>query len=292
MRVLVTGGKGQLGWELQQTIPDDYQLTSWDVEELDITRAEDVMEAVATLRPELIINAAAYTAVDKAESESATAHAINTDGAANLATTAVALGSRLIHISTDFVFDGRKSSPYQVEDTAEPLSVYGASKLKGDLAVRQITNDSALIIRTSWVYSAGGNNFVKTMLRLMQEKEQLGVVADQIGTPTWAKELARALWQAAARERLQGILHWADAGVASWYDFAVAIQEEAYQLGLLDRMIPVSPLTTSEYPLPATRPAYSVLEKAGSWRKLGYKGLHWRVCLRKMLVELKEEVHV
>ncbi len=287
MRILVTGAKGQLGWELQQTCPEENTITPFDVDELDITNGQEVMQAVRALGPELIINAAAYTAVDRAESDKVTAYAVNADGAANLAAAAVDTGARLIHISTDFVFDGKKSSPYQLEDPADPLSVYGASKLKGDFAVREITKDTALIIRTSWVYSAAGNNFVKTMLRLMQEKEQLGIVADQIGTPTWAKELARAIWHAVAKDTLQGILHWADAGVASWYDFAVAIQEEARQVGLLETMIPVRPLATADYPLPAARPAYSVLEKADSWKQLGYEADHWRACLRKMLLELK-----
>jgi len=223
--------------------------------------------------------------VDKAESQPELAFAVNATGPGNLAAAAGEVGARFIHLSTDFVFDGAKSSPYRPDDRPNPLNIYGASKLAGEVAVRE-KSPGALIVRTSWLYAAHGHNFVKTMLRLLAEREQLQVVADQVGTPTWAGFLARALWAAAARPELRGIYHWSDAGVASWYDFALAIQEEALQLGLLSRAIPIEPITTAAYPTAALRPAYSVLDKSSAWRDLAIGGRHWRVALRIMLREL------
>ncbi|MEW5791497.1 MAG: dTDP-4-dehydrorhamnose reductase [Pseudomonadota bacterium] len=286
MRILITGAKGQLGQELQRTAPPDAVLLALDSGGLDITRADAVEQVAANFRPDLIINAAAYTAVDKAESDADKAYAVNADGAGNLATVAAGRGARLIHVSTDFVFNGKQSTPYQPEDAADPLGVYGASKWEGEKRVGEISGGQALILRTAWVHSAYGANFVKTMLRLMAERDSLGVVADQIGTPTWARTLAQAIWAAAAKPALQGVYHWTDAGVASWYDFAVAIQEEALALGLLQREIPVRPICTQDYPTPARRPAYSVLDKSKSWADLDLAPIHWRQGLREMLTEL------
>lgn len=284
-RVLIAGANGQLGWELQRIAPENCSLFAVDFDKLDITRHSAVMSCVKDFRPDLIINAAAYTAVDKAEQEREQAYAVNTSGAAHLAEAAVACNSRLIHISTDFVFDGNQSHPYRSEDAPRPLSVYGASKHEGEQRVIQIAGNQAVIIRTSWVYSSHGNNFVKTMLRLMAERPQLGVVSDQIGTPTWAKGLAEAVWQFAVLEHIAGIYHWTDAGVASWYDFAVAIQEEALERGLLPCPIPIHPITSAEYPTPAQRPAFSVLDKSATWGVIS-PAVHWRCALREMLDQL------
>lgn len=286
--ILLVGAQGQLGWELQRTAPAGLTLHALDRAALDITDAAAVQACVEALRPGLIINAAAYTAVDRAEQEPALAYAVNRDGPAHLAAAAAACGARLVHVSTDFVFDGTLGRPYRPEDPVKPLGVYGASKAAGEAAVREALGGAALILRTAWVYSAHGANFVKTMLRLMRERERLGVVADQVGTPTWARDLARALWRA-AELGLTGTHHWTDAGVASWYDFAVAIQEEALALGLLTRPIPIDPIATADYPTPARRPAYSVLDKTAFWTALGRPAGHWRVGLRGMLKELRVE---
>ncbi|MEW5755431.1 MAG: dTDP-4-dehydrorhamnose reductase [Pseudomonadota bacterium] len=285
-KILLTGANGQLGFELQRTAPAGTTIVATDVGELDITNAEAVEILAERTKPNMIINAAAYTAVDKAEQEQGEAYAINAEGAAHLASAAHRYNARLVHISTDFVFDGKKSTPYLPADTPIPLSVYGASKLKGEQRVREITQGDALIVRTAWVYSSHGANFVKTMLRLMREREQLGVVSDQIGSPTWTKGLANAIWGLVAKSDLKGVYHWTDAGVASWYDFAVAIQEEALQLGLLDKTIPIRPILTTQYPTPATRPAYSVLDKTATWAALETTPIHWREQLRQMLMEL------
>lgn len=287
MKVLITGANGQAGHELCRSAPNHVELLCLDRNRLDIGDGVAVERMLRAERPALIINAAAYTAVDKAETEREQAFAVNATGAANLAEAAAEIGARLLHISTDFVFDGSKSSPYRADDRTNPLSVYGASKLAGELSVQERC-PGTLIVRTAWLYSAHGHNFVKTILRLLGEREQLTVVADQVGTPTWAGSLAAAIWAAAARPKLRGIYHWSDAGVASWYDFALAIQEEALQLGLLTKAIPIKPITTSDYPTPARRPPYSVLDKTSAWRDFAITGRHWRVALRKMLKELRD----
>ena len=285
MRVLVAGAGGQLGFELQRSRPLGVELLALSSGELDLTQAGAVRRRVAEERPAVIINAAAYTAVDRAESERERAFAVNGQGTANLAVAAREAGARLIHISTDFIFDGEKSSPYLPDDRPHPLGVYGASKLAGEERVREILGPATAIIRTAWVYSSHGQNFVKTMLRLLGERETLSVIADQVGTPTWARHLAQALWRMAERE-LTGVHHFTDAGVASWYDFAVAIQEESLPLGLLGREALIRPIATGQYPLPARRPPYSVLDKAGLWQAIDWEPSHWRTALRAMLKEL------
>lgn len=286
MKVLITGANGQVGWELQRTTPPGYKLFPLTHGDLDITNADAVMETIDQIHPEVIINAAAYTAVDKAEQERDLAYAVNAQGAANIAQASVSVGARLIHISTDFVFDGNKSSPYLPYDEANPINVYGASKLEGEMHVSKITKDQAMIIRTAWVYSSHGNNFVKTILRLLNECDNLRIVSDQIGTPTWAHGLARLIW-ASITKCLVRVYHWTDAGVASWYDFAIAIQEEAFSRGLLKSIVPIYPIQTGDYPTPAHRPTYSVLEKSTTWLAIDQTGIHWREALREMLVEFK-----
>ena len=284
-KVLITGGNGQLGYELQRTNPDGYSCLATDVADLDITDANAVNAYIEENQPDIVINAAAYTAVDKAEEEQELAIAINTTGAANLAQACKDNGIRLMQVSTDFVFDGKACSPYPVDAPTEPDGYYGLTKRDGDLRVQEILGDDAFIIRTSWLYSANGNNFVKTMLKLMKERESLGIIADQIGTPTWANSLAQAIWKA-IEKNITGIHHWSDAGVASWYDFAYAIMEEGVALGLLDKEIEINPITTADYPTPASRPSYSVMDKTSTWQALGFKSEHWRVALRQMMAEL------
>ena len=288
MKVLITGAGGQVGWELQQTVSTDIEITALHRVELDIADQAAVMSVIKELQPDLVINAAAYTAVDKAEEEVDRAYKVNVDGAANIARAVEDCSARLIHISTDFVFDGTGTKPYLPGDEPKPSGVYGASKLQGERAVMAETSGRAVILRTAWVYSVHGSNFVKTMLRLMAKREELGVVDDQVGTPTWAKELAKTIWLIAGKTDMQGTYHWTDDGKASWYDFALAIQEEAYGLGLLQKTIPIKPIKTEEYPTPARRPAYSVLDKTSTLEALDCKAPHWRESLIKMLIELKE----
>jgi dTDP-4-dehydrorhamnose reductase len=286
-KVLVVGAGGQLGRELGRTVPAGVDATFRVRAELDIADAEGVAAALSAVAPQLVVNAAAYTAVDKAESEPEAARRGNADGPAVLARACAQAGIRLVHISTDFVFDGASSHPYPPDAAPAPLGEYGRSKLAGEVAVRSAL-PAVLLLRTGWVYSSFGGNFAKTMLRLMGEREELSVVADQVGTPTWAQGLAGAVWAAAARPELRGIYHWSDAGVCSWYDFAVAICEEALALGLLGRPVSIRPITTAEYPTPARRPAYSVLDKTDTWRDFGLAGVHWRAQLRAMLADFKE----
>ena len=301
MKVLITGKNGQLGSELQKNCPSNVELICFGSKELDISNVEQVNELLISNSPDIVINAAAYTAVDKAETDVDQAYAVNKQGAANLANVCKHINAKLIHISTDFVFDGTSTLPYTASDATNPLGVYGASKLAGEQAINEALGSQAIIVRTAWVYSVFGNNFVKTMLRLMSEKEQLGIVGDQVGTPTWAAGLANMLWALVAKTSDNTIneqhssannsliLNWTDAGVASWYDFAVAIQELAVEQGLLSKAIPISAIPAASYPTPAKRPAFSVLNKAQAEELSGVKTVHWRAQLKAMLTELKAQ---
>lgn len=286
MNLVIIGKNGQLAWELQKTVPRGIHLTALSSADLDITHDEAVHETLRALRPTIVVNAAAYTAVDKAESEVEPAYKVNEAGVKNLATACKALGARVIHVSTDFVFDGSQTTPYQPQDATHPINVYGASKLAGEQALLQRLPES-VIVRTSWVYSAHGNNFVKTMLRLMAEKPKLGVVYDQVGTPTWANGLARWIWAVAQKPEVSGIHHWTDAGVTSWYDFAVAIQELGLAKGLLEREIPIAAIPASQYPTPAKRPSFSVMDKSSAEQVSGISAVHWRKQLAKMMDQLR-----
>lgn len=282
-KALITGAGGQIGLALQQTAPAGWQVVACGSVELDVTRPEMVADVLERERPAWVIHTAAFTGVDAAEREVERAEAVNARGAAHVAEAARRIGARLLHVSTDFVFDGARGSPYSPSDPPNPLGAYGRSKLAGEREVVRLSGGEALVMRTAWVYSAQGRNFVRTMLKLMREGQNLGVVCDQVGTPTWAHTLAEALWRAAALPELRGTHHWTDAGVASWYDFAVAIQEEALSLGLLQRPVPIRPLRTEDYPTAARRPCFSVLDKTATWAALGGPAPHWRANLRLML---------
>ena len=283
---MITGAAGQLGYELQRTAPAEVAILPVDIDQLDLTDATAVEAFVATYRPSVIINGAAYTAVDRAESQAEAAWAVNAAAPHSLAVSAFRHGARLIQISTDFVFGASLGVPWKVTDDAAPQSVYGQTKRDGELSVLQMLSERALVIRTAWLYSARGDNFVKTMLRLMAERDEVRVIDDQVGSPTWANSLARTIWAAVHHPEVSGVLHWTDAGVASWYDFAVAIQEEAVTRGLLDRTIPILAIPTADYPTPAVRPSYSVLDKRDTMTLLGIAPIHWRLNLRHMLDEL------
>ena len=286
-RVLLTGCDGQLGFELQRSVPAQYfSLSAFDFAKLDITHTEQIEDVMQSIQPDILINAAAYTQVDKAETDKDLAWAVNHQGALNLAKSCSRHGTRMLQVSTDFVFDGLQSTPYTPNSPPSPVGVYASSKAAGDEAVIKQLHEKALIIRTSWLYSSHGYNFVKTMIRLMREKDSLAIVSDQIGTPTWAATLANSIWDFLKKPDIQGIYHCSDSGVASWYDFAIAIQEEALNTGLLKSTIPIRPIRTVDYPTPAKRPAYSVLDKTDTEKLLGKSLPHWRTSLRKMLKEL------
>ncbi len=283
---MITGAAGQLGYELQRTSPVGTPVLAVDIHTLDLTNAAAVEAFIAEHQPGVIINGAAYTAVDKAEEHPAIAEAVNVTAAHSVALSAQRHGARMIQISTDFVFGGATLLPWKPTDATAPQSVYGRTKRDGENAVLSTLGSDALVIRTAWLYSTPGSNFVRTMLRLMAERDDVRVIADQIGTPTWANALATTIWAAVRHPEVSGILHWTDAGVASWYDFAVAIQEEALSRGLLARAVPVHPIPTSAYPTPAQRPSFSVLDKSDTVTALGVLPIHWRVNLRHMLDEL------
>ena len=292
MKVLLTGAAGQLGQELIASRPPEVELIACSRGELDLADADACRAAVQQHRPDWVLNAGAYTAVDKAESEPELAAAVNAGAPAAFAEAQAATGGRLLQVSTDFVFNGAQGSPYRPEQRLDPLGVYGATKAAGEEAALALPG--ARLLRTSWVYGPVGKNFCLTMLRLHALKaaagEALGVVADQVGCPTSTLTLAAACWRAigvgadpAADPSGPRILHWSDAGAASWYDFAVAIGELGVELGLLQQAAAVRPLTTADYPTPAQRPSYSLLDCTASRVALGLEPLHWREALVEVL---------
>lgn len=282
MKALIVGSKGQLGRALQNTAPADAALSCVDVDELDITQPDAVDAWVDRIQPDLLFNAAAYTAVDKAEEDEDRALAINGTAVGTLANAARRVGARFIHVSTDFVFDGTGGTPYAPDAPTNPLSAYGRTKLVGE----QLAGADAITVRTAWVYAPVGGNFVRTMLRLMGERPEIRVVADQIGTPTYAPALAETLWRLVAANA-SGMHHYTDSGAASWYDFAVAIQEEGLAAGLLEQRASVIPITTADFPTPARRPSYSVLDKTATFAAIGGPAPHWRDHLRTMIAHIK-----
>lgn len=278
--LLITGFRGQLCTELRNILGDAFNIFYTDREELDITDESAVKAYIGQHNIDIVINCAAYTAVDKAEDEPELADAVNNIGAGNFAKHA----KTIIHISTDYVFDGTGHLPYKPKDKVNPVSVYGRTKLAGEQAVLASAK-TAIIIRTAWVYSPHGSNFVKTMLRLGKERDTLNVVADQIGSPTYAKDLAEAIVQILPqiKQGTKTIYHFTNEGICSWYDFATAIMEEA---GLNCK---VNPIETSEYPTKATRPAYSVLDKKQIRTDFGITTRHWREALRDCIKAMRQE---
>lgn len=289
--ILITGSNGQLGQELSSILTgnDLWQIELTDREELDITDFRAVSDYFTELEDlQYVINCAAYTAVDKAEEEVELAHAVNINGAKNLAACAKQIGAQMIHISTDYVYHSDQNVPFKEGDLTSPKSVYASTKLAGDNFVQR-EHPEAMIIRTSWVYSSFGNNFVKTMLRLGKERDKLSVVFDQIGSPTYAKDLAKTIIQlinqvesgVAGKEKMAGIFHFSNEGVTSWYDFAKAIFE------LEGIQCVVSPIETKDYPTPAKRPPYSVLNKGKIKRTFNVEVPHWRDSLKNCLQLLR-----
>jgi dTDP-4-dehydrorhamnose reductase len=274
MKVLVTGAGGQVGRAVIDTAPDGVTIASTVHADLDIADADSVAAILDSQAPDVLINCAAYTNVDGAEQARDLAFAANSVGPDVIARETAGRGIRLIHISTDFVFDGLSSRAYRPDDETNPVSCYGESKASGEQCVR--ANDAdALIIRTSWVYSGQSSNFLTTMLRLMRERDEIRVVCDQIGTPTSAVSLARALWLAIGKPNLKGVYHWTDSGVASWYDFAVEIERCGREAMLLNSPTRIIPIPSDQYPTPAKRPRFSVLDKTATWVDFDYIPAHW-----------------
>lgn len=286
MKILVLGGGGQVSRAVVSAAPAQHEVVVRPHADLDITDEGALAAALSASGAGWVINGAAYTAVDLAEKEPAAARAVNETAPGLLARAAARVGCRLLHLSTDFVFDGAANRAYRPDDPPNPLSVYGASKLGGERRVLEHGHD-AIVVRTAWVYAATGKNFALTMLRLLRERDEVRVVADQIGTPTWAHGIAQALWGLIDAAAAGGLYHWTDLGVASWYDFAVAIQDEALAAGLLSRVVPVVPIATADYPTPARRPAFSVLDTTTARALVAHPAEHWRHNLRKMLDELR-----
>lgn len=290
MKVLVTGANGQLGSEIKAKASEfpNFKFLYTDVNELDLTDFEAVKLFFDREKPSFVINCAAYTAVDIAETDAELAKLINTKVPASLGKAAKSVNCKVVHISTDYVFDGLSCTPYSETDLVDPDSVYGKTKLNGEIALVK-ENSASMIIRTSWLYSAYGTNFVKTMVRLGQERDELKVVADQVGTPTHAADLANAIMmiiqQASANPEAwkAGIYHYSNEGVCSWYDFAKAILEFS------NIECNICPITTEEYPTPAKRPAYSVLNKSKIKRNFGLRIPYWRDSLKVCIQQLEAQ---
>lgn len=291
--ILLTGASGQLGKTFQLLWPDSgltdrFELHCVSRQALDITNSDSVALLFEELKPAAVVNCAAYTAVDKAESDTDNAFLVNEIGARNLARCCKKAGSHLVHVSTDFVFSGDFSSPIKPTQETNPAGVYGASKRAGEIAIKQELGDKATIFRTSWLYSSFNANFVKTMLRLMAERDSLGVVADQRGAPTSTFSLCEALFKAIDNKEVAGIYHWSDIADISWYDFAIGIQEIAVAKGILPAAITVNPIATRDYPTPAKRPSYSVLDCSSSVADLKLEQSNWRKQLEFVIQRIKE----
>lgn len=285
--ILVTGSNGQLGWEIQKLAKlwNQYQFLFATKEDLDITNPNSLENFLEKLEEPIslkgIINAAAYTAVDKAESEPELAMEVNGIAPGYLAKKAKEYRCKFIHISTDFVFDGTKSKPYTEEDIKNPISIYGKTKSEGEENAIKV-NQNTIIIRTSWVYSEHGKNFVKTILKLANERKELNIIYDQIGTPTWARDLAEVCLQIVDTDKIQyGIYNYSNQGVASWYDFAHAI------LDMSSIKCKINPIPTEKYPTPAKRPHYSVLSKEKIQNELNLTIPYWRDSLRNCINDIK-----
>ena len=285
MKILVTGSNGQLGYEFKQLAKNsDFSFTFTDIDTLDLTNGQKVLDFFEKKAFDYCINCAAYTAVDQAEKEKELAYLVNEKAVANLAIACNEHNVVLFHISTDFVFDGTAFKPLKEEDNAKPLSVYGASKLAGEL-VALLENKSTYILRTSWLYSTHGKNFVKTMISLAETRDELGVISDQVGTPTYAFDLAQDILKIINFNingaEGYGLYHYSNEGVASWYDFAI----EVFSLQGIN--IQINPIPTESYPTPAKRPHFSVMDKSKIKKTFDLNIPHWKVSLKEAIIKLK-----
>lgn len=284
-KVLLLGRIGQVGFELERLLKGRTELIAPEQDEIDFTKPQIVVGRVRELKPDVIINASAYTAVDNAEKDEALAQALNATAPGLIAQEAQKLGALLVHYSTDYVYDGSKREPYVETDPPKPMSAYGRTKLAGDEAIRA-SGCRHLILRTAWVYASRGKNFVLTMLRLANERPALRVVADQVGSPTLARSLAQATVQAIEAGG-EGLFHATNAGQVSWHGFAERIIRRGAELGLC-KAVPVEPITSADYPLPTPRPAYSVLSNE-QLNRLGVRLPEWEAALDACLAELTKK---
>jgi len=296
-RILLTGKNGQVGWELQRSLAAFGQVVAVDSDDMDLADPDAIRQVVRDVTPTVIVNPAAYTAVDKAESEPELAMAVNGAAPGVLAEEAKRIGAMLVHFSTDYVFDGTKAAPYAEDDAPNPQSVYGRTKLAGEEAIRA-TGGTHLILRTSWVYGVHGGNFVKTMLRLARERSELRIVADQFGAPTWARDLAQATasalasWQKSGWDQsLGGLYHLTGAGRTNWHHYAEEIFRLAreYDAVLAAKQLGIHPIATHEYPVPAKRPANSVLANDKIARTFGIKLPEWQDSLAECIRLIYEQ---
>ena len=276
MKVVLLGAGGQLGYSVQELKPEGIELIGFRSTELDITNEAQLIEKLDAAQPDVIINAAAYTQVDKAEEEPELAFQVNALGPQLISQWVAKNDSRLIHISTDFVFDGKKTTPYVEADQPNPLNVYGKSKLEGEKNILALIPNQSVIVRTSWLYSNYGHNFLNTMLRLFEERDSLSIVDDQIGSPTTTTALAEVLWKVVARVEISGLYHWSCDGAVSWFEFALAIREEAAAIGIARSIIDIAAIKAAQYPSLAERPKFSVMDSAQLNVMIGLPLFDWR----------------
>lgn len=285
--VWITGANGQVGRALLQQVPASVQALALRRENADLQDLRWISAAEQQSPPALILHVGAFTAVDRAELDREAAWLVNVESTRALGECAARHGAPLVYVSTDYVFAGDRPTPWSPDDATQPLGWYGETKWQGERALQAVEGLHFAVVRTSWVYDAQGQNFVRTMLRLMATRDSVGVVGDQFGTPTSARDLASFLWHV-AQVRATGVFHYANAGSASWYDFAVAIYEEATALGMLNRPVEIRPITTADYPTPARRPSFSVLNRTSAWQLAERVAPHWRVSLRDVLRDIQQ----
>ena len=284
-KVLILGGHGQVGRELVRLTPSNVVVAVPSHSQCDVTDRATIDRTVSTLVPDVIVNLAAYTAVDRAETDSEKAFAVNADGARNVAAAASRTDARLVHISTDYVFDGLSRDPYPTSAQPNPINVYGASKLAGEEAVRELTSKGT-VIRSGWLFSAHGNGFVQKILKRALEGAEIRVVDDQRGTPTAAADLASVIWRCVADPGVRGVFHYANAGEATWREFACEIIRIARELGLVPHEPSVTPVTSRDFAAAAVRPMYSVLDSSDLVRRLGLQIRPWKLALREVMAEV------
>lgn len=296
MKVLITGSKGQLGKALIKCKPSNLELISTTRENFNLLNFDQCRKLISETKPDWIINAAAYTAVDLAEDEAEKANIINGEAPTEIAKIIKEVGGNLLHISTDFIFDGLLSRPYQVDDKPNPINMYGRTKLSGENGIKNVLSDSDqfIILRTSWVMGAVGKNFILTMLKLHQQRETISVVYDQIGCMTSTSSLAKTCWLIIQKKiedtkHINNTLHWTEAGVSSWYDIAYEIGDLAVKMKLLDKSAKVFPISSNEFPTKAKRPNFSLLNCSLTKKLLNIENKYWRYALEEILQEIKSE---
>jgi dTDP-4-dehydrorhamnose reductase len=277
-KIVVFGSEGQLGRALSELNIRDFDVYFFSKKEVDITNLIDTKRAISEIQPEWIINAAAYTKVDLAESNKIDAFRVNSDGVKNIATASMEVKAKMVHVSTDYVFNGESSYPYKPEDIPHPLNVYGESKLAGEKHALNIMKSNLILIRTAWIYSVAGPSFLTTIIKLLQQEDEISVVDDQFGSPTSANSLAKIIIKAICND-LSGIYHYTDAGIASWFDFASSIKQIILLKNPNLKIASIKPICSYEYKTPARRACYSVLDKKKIRKELQISDSHWQEVL-------------